>query len=406
MMNSAKRILQFPSNFLWGAATSSYQVEGANTNTDWWLWEQEEGRIQGGVHSGMASNHYHLYPNDFDIAKELNHNAHRFSFEWSRIEPREGEWNEEALWHYRNVIAALKERGIIPIVTIFHFTLPLWVSQRGGFENPEIVFYFRRYIAKLCKTFGRDISYWITLNEPMVYLYMGYLEKRWPPGKDIGKRVCDVVKNMISAHKEAYEIIHEKCRNRPVVGLSKNMRIFDPLRRNSPLDRMACKCKDYLFNQYFLKRIKNKLDFIGLNYYTRELVQCSLGALLKESKLTKGVISDLGWEIYPEGIYRALKMLNKYSLPIIITENGIADKADEKREQFIVDHLIQVKRALDEGMDIRGYLHWSLIDNFEWADGFGPRFGLVDVDYTSQRRTIRDSARTFAQICKTNQIIL
>jgi beta-glucosidase len=194
------------------------------------------------------------------------------------------------------------------------------------------------------------------------------------------------------------------------------MRIFHPYRKNSFLDRAAARFKDYFFNHYILEnisktspKIKGTLDFIGLDYYTRELTRLDIlkpAQLIRESKINRGDVSDLGWEIYPRGIYLSLLKLKKYGVPIIITENGLANREDSRRSQFIIDHLIQVHRAIEEGVDVRGYLHWSLMDNFEWAEGFRACFGLVEVDYATQKRSTRASAYTFAKICKTNQILL
>ena len=419
-MEKQTRVLRFPDGFLWGAATSSYQVEGGNRNNDWRQWEQLSGKIADGSHCGLASNHYNLYQRDFDIAKEIGHNAHRFSLEWSRIEPKQGEWNEEAIDHYRRVLSALKQRGIIPIVTLFHFTLPIWAAKMGGFENPELVSLFQRYTTKVCRELGGDIDYWLTLNEPVVYLYKGYIQKTWPPGKNIGVKILKVLKNMLQAHTEAYWAIHRTCQHfpnkNPLVGLTKCIRIFHPYRKNSLLDRAAAGFKNYFFNHYILgiisrcsPKIKGTLDFIGLNYYTRELTRFDIlkpAQLFRKSKINRGDVSDLGWEIYPQGIYLSLLKLKRYGVPIIITENGLADREDRRRSQFIIDHLIQVHRAIEEGVDVRGYLHWSLMDNFEWAEGFRARFGLAEVDYATQKRSLRASAYTFAKICKTNQILL
>lgn len=426
-------MLNFPNGFLWGTATSSYQVEGGNINNDWYLWEQAETRIADGSRCGPACDHYHLYESDFDIAKGLGHNAHRLSLEWSRIEPKQGEWNEEAIDHYRKVLSALKQRGITPLVTLFHFTLPIWVSKMGGFENPLTISFFQKYASRVCQEFGQTIDYWLTINEPMVYLYMAYIQKIWPPGRALGLKILNVLKNMLLAHAEAYRAIHGTCKHfpekkNPLVGLTKYVRIFQPYRKNFLLDRMATKLKDYFFNDYILNvissgvmsfplelhkfspRIKHTLDFIGLDYYTRERVRFNILKpiqLLQESRIRQEAdVTDLGWEIYPEGIYLALIKLKKFGLPIIITENGLADKQDKKRSKFIIDHLIQVHRAIQEGVDVRGYLYWSLMDNFEWVEGFQPRFGLVELDYITQKRTLRPSAYTLARIYRTNQVPL
>lgn len=236
---------------------------------------------------------------------------------------------------------------------------------------------------------------------------------------------------MLKAHAGAYWTIRRnsrdsRLRRNPPVGLTKYVRIFQPYNRNSPLDRISARFKDYFFNNLFLNaifsgtiklplrggkhlpEIKRTLDFIGLDYYTRELSRFSLlkpSRLLRESRLCgTGDTTDLGWDIYPEGIYFSLLKLKKYGAPIIVTENGLADREDKKRSRFIVDHLIQVHRAMEQGADVKGYLHWSLMDNFEWQEGFLPRFGLIEVDYATQKRTPRPSAYTFAGICKSNQL--
>ncbi|MBN3038075.1 MAG: glycoside hydrolase family 1 protein [Candidatus Omnitrophica bacterium] len=416
-MDKKTKALIFPEGFFWGAATSSYQVEGANTNNDWWLWEQQDGRIADGQRCALACNHYHLYNQDFDIAKELGHNMHRFSLEWSRIEPKRGEWNQEAVEHYRRVILALKERGMTPAVTLFHFCLPIWVSEMGGFENREIVSLFQRYVTKVCRELGEHINYWFTINEPMVFLYKGYFDKTWPPGKNIGFQFFRIIRHMVQAHNQAYFAIHKISEQFPdkntYVGLTKNVRIFQPYRGGSILDKLAAKFKDYFFNDYMMAKIfkssAKTIDFIGLNYYTREFASLDIlnpKELFRESRSKRADVTDLGWEIYPFGIYQALVKLKKYGIPIVVAENGLADKEDKKRAKFILDHLVQIHQAIEDGADIIGYLHWSLLDNFEWADGYRARFGLVEVDYQSQQRTIRDSARSYAEICRTNQIII
>lgn len=419
-MNYPYRDLTFPAGFLWGAATSAYQVEGGSIHSDWWQWKK----------SGSACEHYTLYEKDFNIAKELGHNAHRFSLEWSRIEPKEGEYDAAAINHYRKVIAALKERQITPLVTLFHFTLPLWAAKKGGFGNPQIAYFFQRYATRVCQEFAGDIDYWITLNEPIVYIYMAYILGKWPPGRQIGTRIIAVLKNLLCAHAAGYQAIHKTSLSlyakEPRVGLAKHIRIFTPFRKSFLSDIFAARLKDCLFNDWFLQSVasgmmkpplawykrlpglKGSLDFIGLNYYTREFTRFNFlkpDTLFAEVKaLNPGDNSDLGWEIYPQGIYLALRKLKKYKLPIIITENGLADRFDKKRADFILRHLAYVHQAISKGIDVRGYLHWSLLDNFEWAEGFFPRFGLLEVDYTSQKRAIRPSAYAFGGICKSNNL--
>ena len=397
--------IKFPKNFLWGAGTSSHQVEGGNVN-DWSKWEK--GNAEGlakksetywqpwqkekfpemlqsrNYISGRACDHYHRFKEDFDIAKELNHNAHRFSIEWSRIEPKEGFIDEKEIEHYRQVLIALKERNIEPFVTLYHWTLPNWLAEKGGWLNPKTPYYFDRYVKIISENLFDYVNFWITLNEPSLYASNSYLKGNWPPEKKSIFKYFRVVNSLVKAHKLAYRALHLidlECK----VGIAKNNIYFE----NIPFI-------NYFWNKYFLNKIKNEQDFIGLNHYFHQ----TLFGNKNES------VSDMGWGIYPEGIYRVLKELKKYNKPIYITENGLADKDDQKREKFIKDYLIWIYKAIEEGVDVRGYLHWSLLDNFEWDKGFWPRFGLVEVDFKTFERKIRPSAYKYAKICKNNKLDL
>ena len=397
--------IKFPKNFYWGASTSSHQVEGGNVN-DWSEWEKgsaEDLARQANKHfdlsqqkkfpemfqsrnyiSGRTCDHYHKFKEDFDIAKKLNHNAHRFSIEWSRIEPREGFIDQKEIEHYRQVLIALKERGIEPFVTLYHWTLPNWLARKGGWLNPKAPYYFDRYVKIISENLFDYVNFWITLNEPNVYASNSYLKGNWTPQKKSIFKYFNVLNNLTKAHKLAYralKLIDLKCE----VGIAKNNIYFE----NIPFI-------DYFWNKYFLNRIKKEQDFIGLNYYFHQ----NLFGNKNES------VSDLGWEIYPEGIYHTLRNLKEYKLPIYITENGLADANDEKRTKFIKDHLFWIYKAIKQGVDVRGYLYWSLLDNFEWDKGFWPRFGLVEVDFKTFERKIRPSAYEYAKICKNNKLDL
>jgi len=390
-------VKNFPKNFYWGSATSSYQVEGGVENADW----AEAGRQGKAPVAGRACDHYSLYEKDFDIVKELGQNAHRFSIEWSRIEPEEGKFDEKEIEHYRKVLQALRDRGIEPFVTLWHFTLPLWFAKKGGFENPKAPEIFARYCGYVVEHLGcpdsdidaslgsnpkntlrqRDwgVKYWITMNEPMVYASQGYLKGQWPPFKRNFFTFKKVIKTLISSHLASYNISKVK------IGIAKNNIYFE----NFPLI-------NHFWNFYFLNKIKNHLDFIGLNYYFHRKL---FGNENKD-------ISDTGWEIYPKGIYHLLRDLKSCNLPIYITENGLADAKDAKRKKFIKEHLFWTHKAIEEGVDLRGYFYWSLLDNFEWAHGFEPRFGLVEVDYKTMERKIRPSAWEYKKICETNSLFL
>src|SRR3989344_2256842 len=327
---------EFPKNFFWGAATSSHQVEGNNHN-NWTEWEKTNNYL-----SGRACDHYNRFNEDFDIAKSLSHNAHRFSIEWSRIEPEEGKWDEKEITHYQEVINALRERGIEPFVTLWHWTLPLWVAKQGGWENKKTISNFARYCEKITRSI-QEVKFWITLNEPELFAAESYLKGIWPPQKKSLLRYIVVMRNFISAHKPVYKIICSTS-NVAQIGIAKNNICFDGI--FAPFAR-------WWWNKAFLNHIQKYQDFIGLNYYFHR----------PQSKT--GIFSDMNWEIYPEGIYRVLKDLVKYNKPIYITENGLADANDEKRAKFIKEHIKWIARAMNDGADVRGYMYWSLLDNFE-----------------------------------------
>ncbi|MBZ9569831.1 glycoside hydrolase family 1 protein [Patescibacteria group bacterium] len=385
-----KKILKFPKEFLWGTATSAYQVEGGIENNDW----SEE------FPAGRACNHYNLYEKDFDLIKKLNQNAHRFSIEWSRIEPKEGEFNKKEIEHYRKVLLALKERNIKTIVTLHHFTSPLWLAEIGGWENSKVIFYFSRFAQRIFDEYSDLVDSWITINEPLVYASISYFQGRWPPKKKNPTSFLKAIRNQIACHKKIYETFY-KSKNNPQIGIAKNNNYFEAFNSKSPLDRLSAIVYRYFWNEYFLNRIKNHLDFIGLNYYFHLKIKFPF-----QNKNENKVVSDMNWEIYPEGIYYVLKELKKYNLPIYITENGLADAKDKKRLDFIKDHLSWIHKAISEKVDVRGYFHWSFIDNFEWDKGFEPRFGLAEIDYKTLKRKPRSSAKFYAKICKQNQLIL
>ncbi|MFH1739286.1 MAG: glycoside hydrolase family 1 protein [bacterium] len=422
-----KKIIEFPKDFLWGGATASHQVEGNNRNNDWWEWEHRGGKIADGTTSEAACDQYNRYEEDFDLAKELGHNAHRFSLEWSRIEPEEGMFSSIEIAHYRKVLEALRERDIEPMVTLHHFTNPLWLSRIGGWENPKVVEYFTRYTKVVASELGDLVRLWNTINEPNVYAHLSYVDGEWPPGSHSLRSASLVLTNMLRAHALAYHILHETAASQDCsVGIAKHIRIFDPLRPKHLADRALARLCDFIINWWFLDAIETgrlawpigigqkvqllsaTQDFIGLNYYSRDMIKFNITKpqMLFMENLTRPNCykNDLGWELYPEGLYRALMRLRRYGKPIYITENGIAAKDDTLRCAYIRDHLAEVHRAIADGADIRGYLHWSLLDNFEWAEGLDPRFGLIEVDYETQKRTPRPSSYIFKKIAESNTL--
>jgi len=390
-------LLKFPEGFLWGAATSAHQVEGGNTN-DWSEWEKSEKRINylesKGLNpkdyiSGIACDHYNRYKEDFNLAKAMNNNAHRFSIEWSRVESEEGKFNQAEIEHYRDVIKVLRARGMEPFITLWHWTMPIWFAKMGGFEKQKNIKYFVRFCEKIVGEFKDDVKFWIVLNEPEIYTGLSYLKGTWPPQKKNFFSYLKIFKNLICAHRTVFLTI-KQADIRAQVGIAKN---------NIYFKGWLAPIANWWWNFYFLNRIKNHQDFIGLDYYFYNRIK---GLKFNQNKNEK--TSDLGWRIYPEGIYHVLKDLKKYNKPIYITENGLADAKDEKRAEFIKEHLQWIYKAITDGVDIRGYFYWSLLDNFEWDKGFWPRFGLIEVDYKTLERKPRPSSKIYGEIAETNGI--
>ena len=434
--------MKFPKNFLWGAATAAYQVEGGNDRSDWWRWEKEAGK----ENSGLACRHHDLYELDFELAKGLHHNAHRLSVEWSRIEPEEGKFSEVALKHYAEVLLALKARNIEPLVTLHHFTNPVWLADLGGWENRRSVEYFLRYSERVVRALAKHVRYWITINEPTIYFSHAYLFGVWPPQEKSLWKMWGVKNHLAAAHLATYRMIHkiykelgassetvilrtkaEESEARsfaslrmtelssdacnlpgPFVSISQHMMALVPCDRTLK-NRFAAWLRHKVFNESYLDTfVRHKaLDFIGVNYYSRQLVDLkrwgfrNLFADVCEKGHDPVQKNSLGWDIYPEGLYRLLLKLKKYKLPIMITENGICTSEDPERWAFIREHLQSIHRAIGEGVPVTGYLYWSLLDNFEWDKGFSPRFGLIEMDYKTHQRTVRESAKKFGEVCTT-----
>ena len=388
---------KFPKNFYFGTATSSHQIEGSNKNNDWWRAEQE-GKIKH--KSGRACDSYNRYEEDFDLAKELGTNAHRLSIEWSRIEPEEGKFNEEEIKHYKNVIRALKARGLEPFVTLHHFTIPLWIADKGGWEHPRSPYYFARYAEYVVKNLP-EVKFWITINEPFVLSAMSYMYGGWPPFKTGILRVLRVNFELYRAHKAAYKKI-KNINSDLEVGLTKNVKYFKA-ENEGLISRVFVAVFDLILNFGFLDSLKHEQDFIGLNYYYPVNIKAGFSHPAKWMKQFSNMEkSDFDWDIYPKGLYKVVKHVSNFDKPIYIFENGIADADDDQRPDFIREHLKWLRRAMHEGADVRGYFHWSLLDNFEWAEGFKMRFGLVHVDFDTLKRTPRNSFYVYKKICESN----
>ncbi len=424
----------FPRDFLWGAATSATQVDGGDKHSDWYQFSLRPGAIADGDTPDVACDHWHRYRGDYQFLRKIGLNAYRFGVDWSRFQPDpDTPFRKDATDHLRKMLYELQLLGVRPLLTLFHFALPQWWAARGGFSREENLPDFVRFAEHIIEHCGDLVSDYITINEPNVYALISYVDGRWPPGRrGIGGYLesLRVLRNLASAHFQIYDRIHNihsrRHWSKPRVSIAKHLRYMVPANPNSALDRDRCDSAADRFNWNFLdildsgelrpplgrsRRIHDggAMDFIGLNYYTRDRIAFALSAFGKLFIQVHPVVAerktDLGWEIYPEGMYQLLLQLrDRYpGRPLWITENGLADAADTQRARFIDEHLAQLARAMREGAPVEAYFHWSLLDNFEWADGYAPRFGLVAVDYSTQKRSLRPSAEALRQIIRSGR---
>jgi len=418
---------KFPKDFLWGVATSSHQVEGNNFN-DWSEWEKENAdRLAeempkifndwqrkkfpemfetGNYISGITCDHYNKYEEDFDLLKDLGANSYRFSIEWARIEPEEGKFDENEIKHYKKFVQALKNRNIEPLITLWHYTNPIWIRDIGGWENEKTINFFLRYVEKIIKNFP-DIKFWLVLNEPTVYTSLSYIKGTQPPGIKNVFKSRKVINNLVKAHLKSYDLIRS-LDNNTMISTTYSVNYWIPY-KNKLYNRILSRAMNYL-EGHFLKKIKNKADFIALQYYRSITIGWKRGGnllgIIGNNLNDNENVNDLRWKIYPEGLYYFLKKNSASKMPIYITENGIPDAFDEKRGKFIKDHIFWIKKAIDEGVNVRGYFHWSLIDNYELIEcrGFWPRFGLVEIDYKTLERKPRKSFYEYQKIIKNNSL--
>jgi len=413
----------FPKDFLWGASVAAYQVEGGNRNSDWW---EIEKKIEPTITESNGADHYNRFREDYTLSSNLSLNAQRLSLEWSRVEPKEGVFDQKEIAHYGQVLKFLKDKNVKVFLTLHHFSNPLWFEETGGWQNIiKARKFFSRYVEVCTQEFSSLIDGFITINEPNLYAGMYPLGTYAAKGRLPLLTVVKTFGDLLTAHVTAYKTI-KKMRPEIPVGLSGNFALIHPF-DGSIFSNIASLIGNYFGVSQLSFVFQRYADFIGLNYYynlrarfnllnPRSFYELYNGQGLIFSQGTSGTtvrfnlsdfnsgpdFSDLGWETYPSGIYEVLRELRNLKKPIYITENGIADAADTKRERYIKDHLYYVWKAIQEGIDVRGYFYWSLIDNFEWFQGYAPRFGLIEVDYKTKERRVRPSAHSLAQTAKTN----
>ncbi len=377
----------FPEGFLFGSSTAAHQVEGGNVNNDWWAWEHTDGSTAMEP-SGDAIDQYNRYPEDFALLAELGQNAHRLSLEWSRIEPAPGEFSQAALDHYRRVLECLAENGLAGFVTLHHFTNPRWFAERGGWLADDAVDLFVRYCARVADELGELMPWTCTINEPQIVALFGHLTGYHPPGLRDAEAWQRVTRTLIGAHRAVVDLF-------PRAGMCLQM---PDLQGDEELRSTA---QREMIDVY-LEDLPGA--FAGVQYYTRMVLDPSAPDLVADPPQDVPV-TQMGWEIHPEGLLQALRAAARAGLPLVVTENGIATGEDARRIDYIESHLGAVLDALGEGIDVRGYLYWSSFDNFEWAEGYRPQFGLVGIDRAGDlRREARPSAHAFGRVARSGRL--
>ncbi|HEX4448822.1 MAG TPA: family 1 glycosylhydrolase [Polyangiaceae bacterium] len=423
----------FPPTFLFGTATSATQIEGGCTTSDWFEFSRQPGRIKHGDRPDLACDAWRRWEDDVALQRSLGLGAHRMSIEWARIEPRDGEIDHGALDRYRAMLGALRSAAIEPMVTLHHFTLPTWLAARGGVLADGFAGRLARFACVAVDALGDLCRLWITINEPNVLAASSYVLGVWPPAVTDPVAAVRAHHHLLEAHVAAYRALKGARGDDVQVGVAHHLRVAEPERPDSAFDRAAARTFGRVFNDAFalatctgrmygpldaavgakggfrVADARGTQDFFGINYYSRDLVRFAPTRpqeLFTTRRVPAGAeLSDLGWEIYPEGLGRLVRIWAARSgLPVYITENGLADAADVRRVSFIERHLAELARAIAAGVDVRGYFHWSLLDNFEWAEGYEPRFGLVEIDYATQQRRVRPSARRYAEIARTRTL--
>jgi beta-glucosidase len=415
--------LRFPKGFYWGTATSSHQVEGNNRNNNWWPWEQVPGNVKDGTTSGIATDHYNRFEEDFTLSEKFGHNAHRFSIEWSRIEPEEGRWDEKEVEHYQRVVESLRKHNLTPFATLHHFTNPIWFDEMGGWTSDRAPELLGRYAGYMAKALGDAVPFWLTINEPPVLPAASYIAGVHPPAKrDMGLAMV-AARNILRSLATMHNAVRGNAPHKPRIGPVINMQYVMPA-SDSDEDKQAAKLMDQYWNGYWLDGLRDGVigapagsgeevpglkgawDFVGLNYYSRGVVAAARGIMgLRQIAPPPGAeTSTMGWEVYPEGFYQCITRLKQYGIPVYITENGIGTDDDEQRQSYVVRHLHEVARAIKDGTDVRSYLHWCQQDNFEWAEGYRQKFGLFATEEGTLNRIPKPSAYMFKEIAQKNAV--
>ena len=395
---------RMPAGFLWGAATAAHQVEGWNVDSDWWAAEQA-GLVP--TASGAACLHRERFEQDLELLVGAGLNAYRFSVEWARLEPQPGVWRPEELAAYVHMAQRCRERGVRPLVTLYHFSLPRWLAERGGWLWSGAVPAFAAYVERVAAAMGDRVDLYATVNEPVILALQAYLHGMWPPKARNPAKALAVFRRLGAAHRAAYEVLHERAPG-AAVGVAHHVIDFRPLAARHPGDRAMARMVSWLFNDAWLETTRDRLDWVGMNYYTTHY--CSTG--LRPGRLLPEIVrarerpqTEMGWEIHPEGLGQALGIVARLGLPVYVTENGVATPNDQLRCHFLRTHLLAAAEAIAGGVDLRGYFHWSLLDNFEWAEGYSMHFGLVGVERETLEREPHPSLRYLGAMARANAVL-
>lgn len=419
----------FPKSFLFGASTSAYQVEGGNFRSDWYRFELEKAKDwarrsrnynygQGSIsqqswdmhrneissqqqyYSGPATDYWNRYETDLRRAKQdLGLSAYRFSVEWARVETSPGQFDPEALRRYREMAKLCRELGMEPFVTLWHFSLPQWFAEAGGWANSESPAIFERYASKVIAELSDQLEYVSTMNEPWTYVLLSYLTGQWPHHQRFPLLWTPLVcRNLIRSHRKTYASLKNQFPSLQV-GVCLSYAQFEVAStRFKPWSRQVNRLWSWLSNDYFESRMAPSSDWLGVQYYFHSRTR------LIPLRHGRTKTNDLGWTLVPRGHYPLLMRASAYGKPIYVTESGIADSLDRFRAQYIRDSLKWIGQAIDKGADVRGYFYWSLLDNLEWDKGRWPRFGLYEVDYATLERKLRPSGQEYAEIIRSHRV--
>ncbi|MBI3377822.1 MAG: glycoside hydrolase family 1 protein [Nitrospirae bacterium] len=403
-------------SFLWGVATSAFQLEGS-PYADWASWDEILSEKPD------VTDHYNLYKKDLALLKDIGVNAYRFSVEWSRIQPKENIWDDEAIAHYQEVIDILRSDNIEPMVTLHHFTHPLWFIKKYPWHEDVSIEKFLAFSEKIVSRL-KGVRYWITFNEPYVLILAGYFEGCTPPGLRNVPLGVKALKNILACHGKVYDLIHSKIPD-SMVSIAHNMAALAPWNRWNPLDKLLSMIAKHFYNHSLLDAfitgtlsvklpfkkaveipvpIKGKLDFFGVNYYTRIHMRFNpfkkMGVEMRHRDIDGYGLTDMGWEVHPRGLEKVLRYASKLNVPLIITENGIATRDCQRKIKFMKRHVDVLEKCIKDGIDVRGYFYWSLIDNYEWLQGLDARFGLYKVDFNTLERKPTNAAAYYSYLIK------